>query len=140
MGFQYEPNEAVRPLLETFRMMVNRALWIGIHGRIRGRFKLIRAVYNEFKRYGLHTHYTLSACEVASAILKNQKRNHRAPVAKRLSLKLDNQAYNEAKTSRHIEAQDWQVPTTLPAGFIVETRIDNTDGKQSSWWLSRRQN
>jgi len=35
----------------------------------------------------------LSACEVASAILKNHKRNHRAPVANRLFLKLDNQTY-----------------------------------------------
>jgi len=31
--------------------------------------------------------------EVASAILKNSKRNHRTPVAKRLFLKLDNQTY-----------------------------------------------
>jgi len=93
VAFQYEPDEVVKPLLETFRMMVNHALWIGLRGGIRGRFKLIRAVYEEFKRYGLHTHYTLSACEVASAILKNHRRNHRAPTANRVFLKLDNQTY-----------------------------------------------
>jgi hypothetical protein len=68
VAFSYEPDEAVR-------------------------FKLIKAVYEEFKRYGLHSHYTLSACEAACVILKNSKRNHRTPVAKRLFLKLDNQTY-----------------------------------------------
>ena len=91
--FQYEPDEAVKPLLETFRMMVNHAIWLGRQHRIRGRFKLINTVYEEFKEYGLHSHYTLSACEVACAILKNSKRSHRAPVAKRRFLKLDNQSY-----------------------------------------------
>ena len=93
MAFQYEPDQAVRPLLETFRMMVNHALWVGVHRGIRGRFHLIKAVYEESRRYGLHTHYTLNACEVASAILKNHRGNHRAPLARKLFLKLDNQTY-----------------------------------------------
>lgn len=101
VAFQYEPDESVKPLLESFRMMINHALWVGMRKGIRSRFKLIRAVYEEFKRYGLHTHYALSACEVASAILKNHRRNHRAPVAKRLTLKLDNQTYRlEGETLR----------------------------------------
>jgi IS605 OrfB family transposase len=91
--FQYEADGAVKPLLRTFRMMVNHAIWIGRQKSIRGRFRLIRTVYTEFKCYGLHTHYTLNACEVAAAILKNSKRAHRAPVAKKLFLKLDNQTY-----------------------------------------------
>jgi transposase len=93
VAFEYEPEEAVKPLLESFRTMVNHAIWVGTRGGIRGRFKLIRAVYEDFKHYGLHTHYTQNACEVASAILKNHKPNHRAPVAKRRFLKLDNQTY-----------------------------------------------
>ncbi len=93
VAFQYEPSEPVEPLLKQFRMMVNHALWVGMRKQIRGRFKLIRAVYADFRRYGLHTHYTLSACEVASAILRNHRRNHRAPTARRLTLKLDNQTY-----------------------------------------------
>jgi putative transposase len=93
VAFEYERNEAVRPLLESFLMMVNHALWVGIHEGIRGHFNLNRTVYHEFKRYGLHTHYTLSACEVASAMLKNHRRDHRSPIAKKLFLKLDNQTY-----------------------------------------------
>lgn len=73
-----EPNGDVRPLLESFRMMVYHAIWVGQRHNIRGRFKLIRAVYKELKRYGLHTHYALSARKAASAILKNHKRNHRS--------------------------------------------------------------
>ncbi len=91
--FEYESDRAVEPVLETFRMMVNHAVSVGMRQGIRGRFKLIRTVYGDFNRYGLHTHYTLNACEVASAILKNHKRNHRTPVARRLFLKLDNQTY-----------------------------------------------
>jgi IS605 OrfB family transposase len=93
VAFEYEPEEAVKPLLKTLRRMVNHAIWVGRHRGIRARFKLIKAVYEDFKQYGLHSHYTLNACEVASAILKNHKRNRRAPVAKRRFLKLDNQTY-----------------------------------------------
>jgi transposase len=93
VAFEYEYNEAVEPLLDRFRMMVNHAIWVGNQRGIYGRFKLITAVYDEFKRYGLHTHYALNACEVASAILNNTKRKHRSPSAKRRFLKLDNQTY-----------------------------------------------
>jgi IS605 OrfB family transposase len=93
VAFEYEPDDAVKPLLESFRMMVNHAIWVGTSEGIRSRFKLIKDVYGDFKRYGLHSHYTLNACEVAFAILKNHKRNHRSPVAKRRFLKLDNQTY-----------------------------------------------
>lgn len=111
VAFQYEPSEPVEPLLITFRMMVNHALWIGICKEIRGRFKLIMAVYDEFKRYGLHTHYTLSACEAASAILKNHRRRHRAPVARRLTLKLDNQTYR-------LQGETLRIPTK-PRQFVT---------------------
>lgn len=93
VAFQYEPDQSVKQLLQTFRMMVNHALCIGMQTRIHNRFRLIRAVYEHFKSYGLHTHYTLGACEVASAILKNRRKKHRAPVARRLFLRLDNQTY-----------------------------------------------
>ena len=74
-------------------MMVNHAIWVGRQEKIRSRFRLIKAVYEEFKGYELHSHYTLNACEVACAILKNSRRYHRTPVARRLFLKLDNQTY-----------------------------------------------
>jgi hypothetical protein len=44
-------NVTVETLLESFRMMVNHALWGGLHQGIRSRFKLIGAVYEDFKRY-----------------------------------------------------------------------------------------
>lgn len=81
--FQHGCGE-IFPLLETFRAMVNRVIDFGLRHGVRGRFKLIEAVYEDFKRFGLHTHYTLSACEVARAILKNYRRKHRVPRAKRL--------------------------------------------------------
>jgi len=93
VAFQYETEERVTRLLTTFRMMVNHAIWAGMQGGFRSRFSLIKAVYKDFKKYGLHSHYTLNACEVAAAILKNHRRNHRAPVAKKLFLKFDKQTY-----------------------------------------------
>lgn len=83
-------------------MMINHAIWVGKKRGTHGRFNLIRAVYEDFKRYDLHTHYTLSACEVASAILKNKRRSHRAPIARRLTLKLDNQTYRFQSDSLRI--------------------------------------
>jgi len=50
-------------------------------------------VYPCFKdRYGLHTRYTLNACECAFAMLRNRRWKKR-PHAKNLFLKLDNQTY-----------------------------------------------
>jgi len=116
VAFQYESRESVKPLLETFRTMVNHALWIGTRKRIRGRFRLIMAVYGEFKRYGLHTHYTLSACEVASAILKNHRRKHRAPVARRLFLKLDSQSYK-------LQGENLRIPIKPRQYVILKLRF-----------------
>jgi len=73
--------------------MVNEAIRVGLESNITSRFRLIKAVYAEFKKVGLHTHYILSACEVACAILKNHRRRGRKPHVRKLMLKLDNQTY-----------------------------------------------
>jgi IS605 OrfB family transposase len=139
LTFQYDPDEAVGPLLETFRMMVNHAIWVGRRENIRGRFKLIKAVYKEFKQYGLHTHYTLNACEVAAAILKNSEHNHRSPIAKRLFLKLDNQTYElEPGTLRiPLKAREF-VTLKLKLGEYQQEFLNDTTLKRGSITLTER--
>ena len=139
VAFEYEPEDAVRPLLESFRIMVNHALWIGMHRGIRGRFKLIMAVYEEFKQYELHSHYTLNACEVASAVLKNHKRNHRSPVARRLFLKLDNQTYQLRNGTLRIPIRPRQFLTLkLKVGSYHSQFLEDLTLKLGSITLTER--
>jgi len=97
--FGIEANEELRILLVKFRDMINFCVEKGLEKGISSRFKLIKEVYQEAKRFDLHTHYVLNACEVACAMLKNYrkaKRKHKEvekPRAKKLFLKLDNQTY-----------------------------------------------
>lgn len=138
VAFRYEPNESVKPLLETFRMMVNHALWLGMQHRIRNRFKLISAVYDDFKRYGLHTHYALNACEVAAAIMKNHRRNHRAPVARKLALKLDNQTYRLQGRMLRIPVRPRAfVELKLKLGRCQRNLLDDASGFASNWLEKR---
>lgn len=89
---QFKHSEPIGDLLETFRNMVNEAVRIALEQRITSRFRLIRAVYEPFKRYGLHTHYILSACEVACGLIRNRKRR-KTPYVRKAFLKLDNQTF-----------------------------------------------
>jgi putative transposase len=96
---RYQPSEDVLKLLEVFREMVNYCISIGLEKNITSRFKLTNEVYNELSKYGLHTWYSLSAIEVATAILKNYRKakrknnNVKRPYARKLMAKLGNQAY-----------------------------------------------
>jgi putative transposase len=60
--------------------------------RVRSRFSLIELAYPRLKEYGLHTHYILSACEIAYSVHRNGDRKSR-PCFKHLFLKLDSQSY-----------------------------------------------
>jgi len=80
-------------LLGTFRHMVNEAIRIGKEYNIRSRNKLIAICYEDFKKYQLHTHYTLSACEVACARLKQYRKNRKLAYVRKPHLKLDNQTF-----------------------------------------------
>jgi len=64
------------------------------HGgeRVSSRFKLIELSYTRLKEYGLHTHYILSACEVAYSAYRSKNRK-RTPYVRRAFLKLGRQAY-----------------------------------------------
>jgi putative transposase len=120
-------------------MMVNHAIWVGWQRGIRGRFSLIRAVYEEFKRYGLHSHYTINACEVACAILKNSKRNHRTPVAKKLFLKLDNQTYRLGTKTLRIPLKPRQFLTLkLKLGEYQRSFLKDSTLKRGSITLTER--
>ena len=61
------PQELIS-LFEEFRLMCNDAIRIAIKENPKNRFKLIELAYEKLKGYGLHTHYVLSACEVAFSV------------------------------------------------------------------------
>jgi IS605 OrfB family transposase len=120
-------------------MMVNHAIWVGKERRVRGRFKLIRAVYEELKRYGLHSHYSLNACEVAAAILKNNRRHHRAPVARKFVLKLDNQTYKLGSNTLRIPLKPRQFLTLkLKQGEYQQRFLNDATLKRGSITLTER--
>jgi len=64
ISFKIEPNYELYNLLNTFRDLANFCLKKGLEKKISSRFRLIKEVYEESKRFGLHTHYVLNACEV----------------------------------------------------------------------------
>ncbi len=79
--------------------MCNDAIRIAIqnegeHGgeRVESRFRLIELAYPRLKEYGLHTHYILSACEVAFSVYRNKDRKS-APHIERAFIKLGSQSY-----------------------------------------------
>ncbi|HYR04109.1 MAG TPA: hypothetical protein VEO75_01870 [Nitrososphaerales archaeon] len=72
--------------------MCNDAIRIAVKQKPTSRFKLIELAYPRLKDYGLHTHYILSACEVAHSVFKNRTRKA-APYIKRHFIKLGSQSY-----------------------------------------------
>jgi putative transposase len=99
VSFEIEPNQELYNLLHTFRDLANFCLEKGLEKKITSRFRLIKETYQEAKKFGLHTHYILSACEATCSILKNYRRYKKAkkPEVKKLFLKLDNQTYKLIK-------------------------------------------
>jgi putative transposase len=96
---RYEPTSDVLALLETFKNIVNCCIRVGLEKNLTSRLRLQNEVYHELGGFGLHTWYSLSAIEVATAILKNHRKarrrqqNARAPRARKLAAKLGNQGY-----------------------------------------------
>jgi putative transposase len=72
--------------------MCNDALRIAIKEKPRNRFELIVLAHDRLREYGLHSHYTLSACEVAFSVYRNKRRGS-DPRVKSAFFKLDNQSY-----------------------------------------------
>jgi hypothetical protein len=88
--FMYEASEELSSLFEEFRLMCNDAIRIALERKPKCRFRLIELAYPRLKSYGLHTHYILSACEVAYSACKNRKRKS-TPRITRPFIKLDSQ-------------------------------------------------
>jgi len=99
VSFEIETSCELYALLHIFRDLANFCLEKGLEKKITSRFRLIKETYQEAKKFGLHTHYILSACEVACSILKNCRRYKKAkkPEVKKLFLKIDNQTYKLIK-------------------------------------------
>ncbi|WXG43563.1 MAG: hypothetical protein WED04_05910 [Promethearchaeati archaeon SRVP18_Atabeyarchaeia-1] len=99
MVIPYQSASGVLSLLETFRTMVNHCIRVGLERNATSRFRLQSETYHQLSGFGLHTWYSLSAIEAATAILKNyrkakrRRRNVRTPRATKLTAKLGNQAY-----------------------------------------------
>lgn len=72
--------------------MCNDAIRIALKETPKSRFKLIESAYFRLKEYSLHSHYILSACEIAYFVYKNKNRKT-GPYVKQAFLKLDNQSY-----------------------------------------------
>lgn len=88
--FAYNPTQETRELLESFRLMVNHAVKIGLDEKIHGRFNLRNRIYRQFREgYGAMSCYPYLVAEVAWSILKKHRRWNRRPSTTRLMLKVD---------------------------------------------------
>src|SRR5712691_6853920 len=110
--FRYVASGELASLFEDFRLMCNDAIRIALKEKPRSRFTLIEMAYPRLKEYALHTHYILSACEVAYSVYRNKDRRSQ-PYIERAFLKLDNQSYS----LNHLLLR---IPTT-PRRFIYLT-------------------
>ncbi|HEV2225841.1 MAG TPA: hypothetical protein VGR56_03440 [Nitrososphaerales archaeon] len=93
--FGYFPTAETKQLLETFRMMVNRAIHISFAEGIRGRLRLRDRIYKEFQeKYEVVSFYPYCVAEVAWSILRKHKNRGRKPVANSLMMKMDSANYS----------------------------------------------
>jgi hypothetical protein len=121
--FRYDASEELSSLFEEFRLMCNDAIRIAHEQKPKSRFRLVELAYPRLKEYGLHTHYILSACEVAYSACKNQKKSR--PYIRRPFIKLDSQTY----TLNHLIAR---IPTR-PRRFIYLTLHSSNYTTSPSW-------
>ena len=108
-SFRYSPPDGLSSLFEGFRSMCNDAIRVAVREKPRSRFRLIELAYESLKGYGLHTHYILSACEVAYSVFRNPRRKN-VPYIRKPFIKLANQSYRH---DHHL----LRVPTT-PRNYI----------------------
>jgi putative transposase len=90
--FKYKASPEIDSLFKNFGLMCNEAIEIALRERPISRFNLIELGYSQLMRHGLHSHYVLSACEVAYSAYKNSRAGT-TPRVRRAFLKLDNQTY-----------------------------------------------
>jgi putative transposase len=94
--------------------MCNKTIAIAIQRNPKNRFELTKIAYPQLKRYGLRSHYILSACEVAFSVFRNKKRKS-VPYIREPFLKLDNLTYQ----LNHLLLR---IPTS-PRNFVFVTLV-----------------
>jgi putative transposase len=112
ISFGYVASSELSSIFVDFRQMCNDAIGVAQNEKPKSRFHLVELVYPRLKGYGLHSHYMLSACEVAYSVYRNKKRKS-IPYVRKAFLKLDNQSYS----LNHLLLR---IPTT-PRHFIFLT-------------------
>jgi IS605 OrfB family transposase len=142
--FKYTASDEFDSLFEDFRLMCNDAIRIALQYekdngiKVRNRFKLIELAYHRLKEYGLHTHYILSACEVAYAVYRNKNRKS-DPYVKQPFIKLDNQSYILNHLILRIPTRPRQfIYLTLQASNYHLSFIDDSTLKRGSVTLTGR--
>src|SRR5271157_953861 len=74
ISLSYIASEDLTSLFENFRLMCNDAIRTAVKEKPKNKFRLTMLAYPKLKEYGLHTHYILSACEVAYSAYRNKNR------------------------------------------------------------------
>jgi putative transposase len=121
VSFLYSASKELSGLFEAFRNMCSDALRIAVQRNPKNRLALIEAAYGQLKEYHLHSHYVLSACEVAFSVYRNKKRKS-LPRFRSNFIKLDNESYQ----LNHLLLR---IPTT-PRNFVFLT-LRGSDYHQS---------
>ena len=138
VAFRYTASPELKSLLENFRLMCNDAVRIAMEGRPKSRFDLIELAYPRLKVYGLHSHYALSACEIAYSIWKNRNRKSQ-PYLRRPFLKLDNQSYRLNHMLLRIPTVPRQYVFLVLQGSDYHTTFtDNPGLKRGSVTITKR--
>jgi len=71
----FKHSSDIRPLLQIFNRMVSECIQYAISHNVSSPMKVERALYEEFKqKYGLATHYCISAARVACNVIRSWKR------------------------------------------------------------------
>ena len=79
----YEPSEEILSLLETFRMMTNACIRIGLANDVSTLRKLSHLCYKELSRYNVISYYKLHAISRAAGILASRKKSIRRGIPTR---------------------------------------------------------
>lgn len=85
----FEPTPQLLQMMETFRMMVNDCIRIGLKYDVSARVKLTKLCYHQLTRYNIYSVYKLCAIYHAAGIIANRKKSikrgfkPRQPYAKR---------------------------------------------------------
>lgn len=114
----YEATPEIKQLLETFRLMVNTCVRLGLQSGVTSRNGLTRIAYPELAGFRLHTTYRLYATSVAVSVLKNYRKaarkglNPGKPYVKRMfaifgALGKDAMKIEDGKLKLPIAPREW---------------------------------